>query len=150
MQTVSHCFSGRRVMGWIQTLCNGEAVTILECLHAINLSRNFEGVSTSPSGQENAWKSIHSRPLGIFHSRSRSSEDLHPPWISGCGTRVNAKKNIRQAREDLPEEDIAGIPEDNWDADCGPGGRPGICLGVADHVGCKTVFWFKIPTSEPG
>lgn len=135
MRKVSHRPSERGGIGWVRTLCYGEAVAMLERLHAVNLSRNIKGVSTRQYcwRPRNAWKSAHNRLPGISHSQARASEDLHPPWTSGCRKRVNARG--RQPRVDLPEEDVTGIPEDDWDTEYGPGGHPGIRLGVADHAG---------------
>ena len=77
-------------------------------------------------------KGLHNRPLGIFHSQSRSSEDLHPSWTSGWIAKVNGAET-KGMRDNEPEKDIASIPEDNWKADCGPDGNPGVCLGIAHH-----------------
>ena len=145
MKTVSDRLSER--VG-IRTLCDGEAVAILECLDAVNLSRNVKvsALGDTAGGQGNTWKRVHGRPPGISRSQARSSEDLHPPWTSGCKERVNARG--RRPRGGLPEEDVGGIPEDYWDADNGPGSHPGICLGVADHVVIGRCFGSKFPRTS--
>ena len=36
-------------------------------------------------------------------------------------------------KSDQPEKDIASIPENDWETDCGPNSGPRVCFGVADH-----------------
>jgi hypothetical protein len=36
-------------------------------------------------------------------------------------------------RNNRPEKNIGSIPEDDWNTDCGPGGNPVVCLGIAHH-----------------
>jgi len=93
---MGYCFSEGRVIGWIRTLSTGEAVALLQSLHAIDLLQRTKCISGDPGGRWRAPRAkrrgTHSRPPGRFHSQSRSSEDLLLTWISDCGARVKAEK----------------------------------------------------------
>lgn len=44
-------------------------------------------------------------------------------------------------RKNGPEKDIARIPEDDWETDCGPEGNPGISLGISHHFFRRLLEW---------
>jgi hypothetical protein len=74
----------------MRTLGVGEAVTVLQSLHAIDLLGRMKSVSVSArsDGRGGRREGIHNQSLGIFHSRSKSSGGPHPPWIWGWGRKV--------------------------------------------------------------
>ena len=120
------------------TLGAGEAVALLQGFQAINLrwrtrSKASAAILARPGSEEEPYK-VNLLVDSITRPDPVKVAAHHGPRTIG-GDRQRGK--VKPARKDRPEEDVTGIPEDDWEADCGPDGHPGIRLGIVHHL----VFW---------